>query len=177
MMSRKTLLRKGPKPLSNIILLEKLWRMSFKQFLMVSQRTTSDMIHKMINRDLTETAERVTNISEAKWEARRNYSALGRRPRPDKKSNLIKGFPNTWCQLLSMTCRPCPRCNTKGIITSVYHLREEHGIHIKSPLEVWEDIKQVIDKKDKRPQINEKAKPIIEANVNIYIRPFYVCDL
>ncbi len=80
----------------------------------------------------------------------------------------MKGLPNIWCQLLNMNCKPCPICNKKGIITSIYHLKEDHKMNIRSPMEIWNELTPVATSGDKRHAIKSKTTPIIEAHLNVY---------
>src|ERR1700733_5114139 len=116
----------------------------------------TSIVSKMMNRRLTETWEENASTNEGKWIARKTFARY-KRPESteeenkeisNKKNNLMRGLPNTWCQLLNMFCRPCLKCNIKGVITNAHHLKTDHGINIKSPLETWEELISITTEKN-----------------------------
>src|ERR1700727_785704 len=94
----------------------RLWRITFKRFLMISQRTPTSLVNEIMNRDLTLITAHNAQVSKQKWEARKNYE----RYKPDAKEeeeedtessmgNPIRGVPNNFCVLLKTPLRPCPK--------------------------------------------------------------------
>src|ERR1700691_5211262 len=80
----------------------RLWRITFKRFLMISQRTPTSLVNEIMNRDLTLITAHNAQVSQQKWEARKNYQ----RGKPHAKEeedtepsmgNPIRGVPDNFC--------------------------------------------------------------------------------
>jgi hypothetical protein len=155
---------------------DRLWRMTFKQYLMIPQSTDSNLTYQMINRNIFDISLQNALASKAKWTTRKMFIPYEReKPSEEEKKierlakkNPMRGLPNTWCKFLKMNRKPCPRCNKKGIVMSAKHLKESHGIEIKAPKELWERLTKITKKGGKRATIKKKTSRIIDANLDMY---------
>jgi len=146
-------------------------RIIFKQFMFISKRTSTNLVNELINKDLIDRAEEVHEQANEKWEARlqfRSYSSLPR----EESVNLIRAMPNSFCTLINTGYRPCPICNTKGVITSRWHLKYAHKICLPPAIRTWrEKLKPISSIKKIRVIINgkvrEKVIPRTEVKKNL----------
>ena len=65
----------------------RLWRITFKRFLMISQRTPSSLVNEIMNRDLTLITTHNAQVSQKKWEARKNYQRYKPHAKEEEEGN------------------------------------------------------------------------------------------
>ena len=146
--------------------------MSFKRFLMISQRTKTSLVNELMNRDLTQLTQKNAHTSEMKWQARKNYVAY--KPQPEDKQtankqrlNPLRGVPNSFCELLKTQLRICPK--HPKMITDSWHMKYYHHCYIKPVGNIWkEDIKPLIKQNLERKIITSNLIDLIGSHVNIY---------
>ena len=56
--------------------LERVWRGTFKQFLMINSKTPTDLVNEMINSDLQLTASVLVEECKLQWNQRKKYQNL-----------------------------------------------------------------------------------------------------
>jgi len=158
---------------------ERLWRMTFKRFMMIPQGTQTELVNQMMNRNLQSISINTAETSKRKWEGHRLNIGMEediRRENGDKALNIgnpMKGIPNSWCKLLKLNCKPCPKCKERGIVMNAQHLNKFHHLNIQDPLELWDIISTISRKGDKRSQITRKVSPIINQSlerINNFLR-------
>lgn len=117
--------------------LERLRRVTFKQFLMVSKRTNTSLVDKMIAKDFSQLVEAAVKTSIESWTQRKNYEdVVAVLPRLSQKNGL-RGVPNNWCKLVNTQVKPCPKCKRMGVVTSRWHLKYVHGEELPHINAVW----------------------------------------
>jgi len=151
--------------------LETLWRVTFKCFLMISQRTNSLLVNEMIGKNLSDIADETFSSSQIKWEARKSYQT----PKWERDSrciNKLRAVPNSWCRLINTMSRPCPKCKKNRIICNRWHLKYAHCITLPHINKIWREeiIPQATardkDKPKKRHLIREKLEIIIAKHLS-----------
>ena len=151
--------------------LVRLWRCTFKQFMMISKRTSTNLIDEMIQKKLKEIADAENERSKIQWEARKDYREIPKNAKAARKPNLLRGLPNSWCRLINTQIRPCPKCKTKGTITSSWHLKYAHNQDVKHIQKIWkEELNPIVEKEEKRDIITTIMKSIIEKHLEEYNR-------
>ena len=148
--------------------------MTFKRFLMIPQGTQTDLVNLMINRSLPSIAMKTAELSKSKWEAYRSYLTAPKEVKQEETENKtqenaknpMKGIPNSWCELLKLNCKPCPKCKVRGVVMSAKHLKLTHNVDVHTPLEVWNQITGNREVNEKRDQIKKRVSPLIEANLS-----------
>ena len=115
----------------------RLWRTTFKQFMIIPKRTSSKLVDEMINKNFSELALMTKDNSLALWECRRNYKYPEKRIKNEKKPNPLKGVPNTWCQILKEQYKICSICYKEGQLATAWHLKYTHGIFTENPWIIW----------------------------------------
>jgi len=119
--------------------LERIQRKTFKQFLMVSKRTNTALVRDMIRRDLRTVALDVVNTCKKQWEERKSYEPIKTALSYTSLKNGMRGVPNSWSELVNTMVKPCPKCNTKGTVTSRWHLLTKHGIKLPHINHIWKN--------------------------------------
>jgi hypothetical protein len=148
--------------------LKRLWRGTFKQFMMISKKTSDDLVDEMINSDLEETAQTLVEECKKQWGQRKINESVDPKKRQKKQLNLLRGVPNTWCKLLKMQFIPCPKCRTTGVVCSKWHLRDVHGVDVEHVFDIWKkEICAITNQKKRiaRKTITRKLRPIIEKHL------------
>ena len=156
--------------------IRRLWRMTFKRFLMISHRNSTVLVDELMNRDITTITTKNARIAEHKWKYRKgdiDYEQIYEQD-PDKqeentlqKLNPIKGVPNNFCTLLKTQVRVCPKHPQK--ITSSWHMKYYHGCYIKPVSQIWQDdIKPLVDPNLRRDQIAASLTDLIDRYINIH---------
>ena len=150
--------------------LERLWRMTFKQFMLISKRTNTYLVEEIIRKDLGALARETVKTSREQWEQRKSGEPITAKLPYTKKLNGLRGVPNTFCKLLNTQVKPCPRCIKKGEVTSPWHLKYSHGIQITHVNKIWkEEILPITeDLSIKRQEIAERIGPIIQNHLLQY---------
>ena len=124
----------------------KLWRQTFKRFMMIPKSTNSDLVDEMIGIDLIELIVRNVQNSARKWDARcerKDPQLLKKKETKD----YLKGIPKEWCMILKQQCSLCPIC--KNSTRNEHHMETKHGIEIIPYKEIWKAIKKLRNKKKK----------------------------
>ena len=116
--------------------LEITWRGTFKQFMLISGSTPTELVNQMINCNLQEKASFLVEQCKVQWEERKNFQKLNSKQKLPKKPNLLRGVSNKFCEIINFQCGLCKFCEDQ---TSSRHLREKHGIQIKDILKIWEE--------------------------------------
>ena len=150
--------------------LDRLWRSTFKEFMMISKRTGNDMVDEMIAVNLEEIATNVVEGCKNQWAQRKKGEEVDTKPKVERNPNLLKGVPNSWSQLINTQFTPCPKCNTKGIICSSLHMKYNHGIDLKPIYEIWkEDICSITEQQNmSRSELGEEISEIINKYLKEY---------
>ena len=120
--------------------LERVWRSTFKQFLLISRRTPNELIDKMINCDLQETASNLVKECKKKWEDRKNFRNLSITKKVGGGINLLRGVSNQWCEIINFQSKCCVKCKDREELCTSLHLKIRHGINIKDLSSIWEDV-------------------------------------
>ena len=77
---------------------------------MISKRTSTTLVQEMTACDLEEAASNVVKECKKQWEQRKRRTGVSRKGRVEKKTNLLRGVPKSWCELLKTQLTPCPAC-------------------------------------------------------------------
>ena len=153
---------------------QRLWRKTFKQFLMISKRINTKLILEMAGSDIEKTAENLVSECKKQWENRKRGEDVAKKTKLRKQVNLLRAVPNTWCKLLNTQVAPCPKCKKPDIIGSPWHMKTSHGIELKDVQDIWkEDICEVtkLDKtKITRNRIRKKITPILQTHLDLLER-------
>ncbi len=122
---------------THITNLERVWRSTFKHFMLISKRTSSLLVNEMIGKDLRETAHRAIETCKRQWAERCQYQEISS-SLPSRKALVgLRGVPNSWCELVNTMVRPCPQCKLPGIVTNRWHLLTKHGIKLPTVNYIW----------------------------------------
>ena len=150
--------------------LERLWRMTFKQFMLISKRTNTYLVEDMIRKDIGTLAKETVKTSREQWQQRKAREPIIARLPCTKEKNGLRGVPNNFCELLNTQVRPCPKCRKKGEVTSPWHLKYSHGISITHVNKIWKDeiLPITEDLSLKRQEILEEVEPIIQKHLMNY---------
>jgi len=117
--------------------LERVQRLTFKQFMMISKRTNTYLVNDMMRRDLRKIAKAVVTTSKKQWEERKKHQEIDTQLPNLSRTNGMRGVPNSWSELVNTMVKPCPGCKTKGIVTSRLHLLNCHGIQLPHVNDIW----------------------------------------
>jgi hypothetical protein len=151
--------------------LKRLWRRTFKQFLMIKKRTSTALVEEMTGCDLEVVAKNVVEECKKQWEQRKKKEEVSTKKRLQKKVNLLRGVPNTWCTLLDTQVALCPKCTRPRRLFTSWHMKYAHGVEVRNVKKVWRDeiCKFTRLKKDTitRKEIEEKVGPIIQKHLDI----------
>jgi hypothetical protein len=168
--------------------LERVQKMTFKQFLMVSKRTNTTLVNDMIRRDLRRVAQVTVRTCKAQWEERKYYKPIKTRLPNLSRKNGLRGVPNSWSELINTMIKPCPKCKTKGTVTNRWHLLTKHGIRLPHINHIWKnDILPVSQMEEEvtiereeyeikiirpveRTRIRKILKPLIQKHLDNYYR-------
>lgn len=116
----------------------RLWRKTFKEFMMIPKSTNTELVDEMIGIDLIELITLNTQNSARKWEGRCNRTQAQLTPRTEKK-DYLKGIPKEWCLILRQQCSLCRIC--KNSTRNAKHMESIHGLEITPYTEIWQAIK------------------------------------
>ena len=139
--------------------------------MMISKRTSTKLVDEMINFDMDEIAADMIEECKAKWQQRKNSEEIEPHIQIEKKINLLRGVPNTWCELINTQMRQCPKWRQPGRICTSWHMKYAHREEIKPVLKLWrEEISPIIEEMKKQPRgkIKQKIEPIIEKHLKIF---------
>ena len=152
--------------------LKRLWRRTFKQFLMIKKRISTALVEEMTGSDLEVVAKNVVEECKKQWEQRKKKEEVSTKRRLQKKVNLLRGVPNTWCRLLDTQVALCPKCTRPTRLFTSWHMKYAHGVEIRNVKKVWRDeiCKFTRLKKETitRKEIEEKVGPIIQKHLDVF---------
>ena len=74
--------------------LKRLWRRTFKQFLMIKKRTSTALVEEMTSCDLKAAARNVVEECKKQWKQRKKKVGVSTKKRLQKKMNLLRRVPN-----------------------------------------------------------------------------------
>ena len=152
--------------------LEKLWRKTLKQFMMIPMSTPNELVSEMINRELEELCTNNAMIACQKWEDRLNYNIFQNVPRV-KPENPMRAVPNEWCSFLKCRSTPCPRCPQK--ICTPEHLQYKHNLVVRSHKAIWKDLSEMslsAKTKDKHGRIKKEARETLIPRLRTQVKPY-----
>jgi hypothetical protein len=152
--------------------LRRLWRRTFKQFLMIKKRTNTILVQEMTGSDLEAAAKNVVNECKKQWEQRKERTIVSTKRRLRKKTNLLRGVPKSWCRLLNTQVTACPKCRGPKRICTSWHMKYAHGIEIKHIKKIWKEdickITRLNKKKMPRKRIQEVLEPILQKHLDVF---------
>jgi len=167
--------------------LERVQKMTFKKFLMVSKRTNSILVNDMMRKDLRKLAYATVTTCNLQWEQRKAFQSITAKLPCLARKNGLRGVPNNWCELVNTMVKPCPSCNRVGVVTSGWHLLAKHRIKLVHINYIWKkeilpitageyedenegDLETTLKALSRnRLEIRGMVKPIIQR----YIRAYY----
>ena len=172
---------------SHKLKLERVQRSTFKQFMMISKRTNTELTNDMMRKDLRKIAKTVVATSKKQWEERKGYQEIMTQLPNLSRKNGMRGVPNNWCELVNTMVKPCPGCKTKGVITSRIHLLSHHGIQLPHVNDIWKKeilpiSQQIIEKTIYRqkmkititkPRERESIRTALKSTIQKHIDDFY----
>ena len=85
-------------------------RKTFKQFMMISKRTSTILVEEMIGVDMEKMAQKLVIECKKQWEERKRKEEITPKAKLEKQNNLLRAVPNTWCKLINSQVTPCPKC-------------------------------------------------------------------
>ena len=115
----------------------RLYRILFKQFMGLSQRTNTELVDEMLAKDLADAARQECQVAKEKWESRREREQINMVTRYNKHENKMKGVPKEWIDLVNYQTKICPLCGKRDKIMSPWHLKYYHGHEVKKVNTVW----------------------------------------
>jgi len=148
--------------------LERVRRVSFKQFLMISKRTNTWLVDDMIRKDINSLAAQTVRVSRLQWEQRKQYEQINERLPNMQQINGLRGVPNKFCELINSQVKPCQLCLKKGVISSAWHMKYAHGVPILHINRIWKDeiLPITEDISLNRSKINKLLEPMIQKHLN-----------
>jgi len=168
------------------IKLERIQRLTFKQFMMISKKTNTELTNDMMRKNLRKIAQAVVATSKRQWEERKKFQEITTLLPNLSRKNGMRGVPNSWSELVNTMVKPCPACKTKGVITSRCHLLDSHEIRLPHVNDIWKKeilpiseeiiekikyvqrMKIILTKPRERESIREALKPIIQKHLDDY---------
>jgi hypothetical protein len=142
----------------------RLWRQTFKRFMMIPKSTNSELVDEMIGIDLVELITLNVENAAKKWEGRcdRKNPRLKRRTKP---KDYLRGIPREWCLILKQQCSLCPIC--KNSTRNEWHMETKHNMEIFPYKEIWGAIKENYEYENKR---QEKKNPIMRVKREVFLK-------
>lgn len=146
--------------------LMRVWKGTFKQFMMIRKCVPDDLVYQMINCDLEEIAQMLVDECKIQWEQRKRFEEVEPKRRLKKRSNLMRCVPNQWCEIVNFQSSLCTNCADQ--VSSSEHLKRYHGITIKDVKDIWrEDICPITNKNQGTPRA--RLRPRIEMIIRFYL--------
>ena len=142
----------------------KLWRETFKRFMIIPKNTKTELVDEMIGIDFEDLIYVNTQNSAIKWQARCERirpKLIERKERVD----YLRGVPNEWCSILKQQSSLCPLC--KNSIRNARHMENVHGIEILPYDEIWEGIKELYEYETKK---QKKKDPIKKVKREVFLK-------
>ena len=122
--------------------------------------------------DLEAIARNVVEECKKQWEERKKKVGVSTKKRLQKKPNLLRGVPNTWCKLLDTQVALCPKCTRPRKLLTSWHIKYAHGIEVRNVKRIWrEEICKFTRLKKEtitREEIEKKVGPIIQQHLDIF---------
>ena len=145
--------------------LERVWRGTFKQFMMIGEHTSTVLVNKMINCDIQMIASNLVSECKKQWDDRKSFRQLEPKKKLPKMKNFLRGVSNKWCDIVNFQSNFCIKCRTSKEICNSLHLRTKHGIVVKDIQKVWdEDICPITNKAEGEPRniIRDKVNQVLK---------------
>ena len=118
-----------------------LWLKSFKQFLMIPKNTNTELVNEMIGQHISIIRHYKVENALEKWKARKERrDPITQKP---ECTNLLRGIPNDWCEILRQQFKLCPTCRT--CTRNAFHMKTKHDIELISYKDIWDDIKDFMN--------------------------------
>ena len=147
--------------------LERVWRSTFKQFMMISKQTSTELVNKMVNCDLKMIVDNRGSECKKQWNDRKDFKELEAKKELPKRKNFLRGVSNKWCEIVNFQSKLCLKCRTSNEVCNSLHLRTKHGIFIKDIKKIWEeDICPITNK------AGGKSRKMISLRVNQTLRKY-----
>ena len=146
-------------------------RKTFKQFMMISKRTSTLLVEEMIGVDMEKIAQKLVIECKKQWEERKRKEEITPKAKLEKQNNLLRAVPNTWCKLINSQITPCPKCKKPGVVCSSWHMKNIHHTEIKDIQDIWKDICEMTkldQKRITRKEITQKVSPLIQNHLDIF---------
>ncbi len=160
--------------------LERLQRGTFKQFLLISKRTNTQLINDMIRKDMVEISEATVATCLEQWEERKLFQKVTRRFPQLTRKNGLRGVPNTWCKLINSQVRPCISCKEKNAVTDRWHLKYHHNVELPHINSIWrKEICPITESKEKFTDLfgRIRMKPLKRQRIFRTLQPIIVKHL
>jgi hypothetical protein len=141
----------------------RLWRYTFKKFLMIPQNTNTELVDDMIGITIDQLRCLNTEASLYKWKARREKTELVVIEKPEFK-DYLKGLSNDWCSIISQQCGLCALCD--NTTRNYVHMKEVHGIEIIPYKDIWKMIKEFYDHQEAK---QKKKNKIMKVKRKVFI--------
>ena len=150
--------------------LERVRRISFKQFMLISKRTNTWLVDEMIRKDINYIATQTVRVSRAQWEQRKQRTHITEKLPFMSEANGLRGVPNSFCQLINSQVKPCQLCCEKGTISSAWHMKYAHGIPVIHINKIWEEEILPITENSSfhRNKITKLLEPAIQKHLDYY---------
>lgn len=150
--------------------LERLKRVTFKRFLMISKRTNTILVDDMIRKNLAEHASEVVKTSRLQWEQRKIRTEVTALLPDMRETNGLRGVPGNFCELVSVQTRVCHRCGDKNKISNAWHMKYIHGADVQHVNRIWrnEILPITEDKTIKRERVAKITDTIIKRHLMSY---------
>ena len=134
---------------SRIVNLERCLKKSLKRFTGLSIQTPNSVLAELINVNVDNLAQELSNMANAKW-----YNSLNPDPafKVPKSINLKAPLlPRAFAKYNNLQFTQCKQCDNKSRNTAL-HLRAKHGMNIPSSIELIQILRQNLRKLEKAPQ-------------------------
>jgi len=156
--------------LTHKLSLERVRRMTFKQFMMISKRTNTQLVNDLIRKDLRTLAQLTVNTSRIQWEQRKARVHVTEKLPILREKNGLRGVPNSFCDLINTQTKQCPKCKEKGTITNAWHLKYKHGVQITNINRIWrtEILPITENERNNRLEVKKIVEPIILNHLNVH---------
>lgn len=93
-------------PLKNVF---SVWRMSFKEYMLLPKRLDDDIVYEMIGVNLAEWATHANEIAVQKWNARNEPNSRTRKHGKIEILNYLRGIAKELCETFKLQLRECPK--------------------------------------------------------------------
>jgi len=83
--------------------LKRFRRKTFKPFMMISKRTSTEIVEEMLGVDMEKMAHKLVTECKKQWEERKRRHEITSKAKIEKQNNLLRAIPNTWCKISKIT--------------------------------------------------------------------------